>query len=87
VIALKQNAERAKPPITRLLERYANRYLVLVLLVAAVTWFVNNDAQAMLAVVVAARPCALAIAAPAWDLHSGFCIPRGISRYDLAHRR
>ena len=65
VIALMQNAERAKPPITRLLERYANRYLILVLLVAAVTWFVSNDAQAMLAVVVAACPCALALAAPA----------------------
>ncbi|HEX4152718.1 MAG TPA: heavy metal translocating P-type ATPase [Steroidobacteraceae bacterium] len=65
VIALMQSAERAKPPITRLLERYANRYLVLVLLVAAITWFVSNDAQAMLAVIVAACPCALALAAPA----------------------
>ncbi|HEY0802718.1 MAG TPA: heavy metal translocating P-type ATPase, partial [Steroidobacteraceae bacterium] len=65
VIALMQSAERAKPPITRLLEKYANRYLILVLLVAAVTWFVSNDAQAMLAVIVAACPCALALAAPA----------------------
>ncbi len=65
VIALMQSAERAKPPITRLLERYANRYLILVLLVAAITWFVSNDAQAMLAVIVAACPCALALAAPA----------------------
>ncbi len=54
VIALMQSAERAKPPITRLLERYAGSYLVLVLMIAAVTWFITQDAQAMLAVLVAA---------------------------------
>lgn len=65
VIALMQNAERSKPPITRVLERYAGSYLVLVLMIAAVTWFVTNDAQAMLAVLVAACPCALVLSAPA----------------------
>ncbi|WP_065260907.1 heavy metal translocating P-type ATPase [Pseudomonas bananamidigenes] len=65
VIALMQNAERSKPPITRLLERYAGSYMVLVLLLAAVTWFVTQDAQAMLAVLVAACPCALVLSAPA----------------------
>ncbi|MDO7898527.1 heavy metal translocating P-type ATPase [Pseudomonas citrulli] len=65
VIALMQNAERSKPPITRLLERYAGGYLVLVLLLATVTWFVTQDAQAMLAVLVAACPCALVLSAPA----------------------
>ena len=65
VIALMQNAERAKPPITRLLERYAGGYMVLVLMIAAVTWFITNDAQAMLAVLVAACPCALVLSAPA----------------------
>ncbi|MET0947393.1 MAG: cation-translocating P-type ATPase [Pseudomonas sp.] len=65
VIALMQSAERSKPPITRLLERYAGSYTVLVLLLAAVTWFITNDAQAMLAVLVAACPCALVLSAPA----------------------
>lgn len=65
VIALMQNAERSKPPITRLLERYAGSYMVLVLLLAAVTWFITNDAQAMLAVLVAACSCALVLSAPA----------------------
>ena len=65
VIALMQNAECAKPPITRLLERYAGGYMVLVLMIAAVTWFTTNDAQAMLAVLVAACPCALVLSAPA----------------------
>jgi heavy metal translocating P-type ATPase len=65
VIALMQNAERSKPPITRLLERCAGSYMVLVLLLAAVTWFITNNAQAMLAVLVAACPCALVLSAPA----------------------
>ncbi len=65
VIGLMQQAERAKPPITRLLERYSGQYMLLVLLIAAVTWFVTNDAQAMLAVLVAACPCALVLSAPA----------------------
>ena len=52
-------------PITRLLERHAGQYLILVLLIAAVTWFTTQNAQAMLAVLVAACPCALALAAPA----------------------
>jgi len=68
VIALMQDAERAKPPITRLLERHAGQYLILVLLIAALTWFVSNNAQAMLAVLVAACPCALALSAPATSI-------------------
>lgn len=65
VIALMQRAENAKPPITRLLERYANQYLALVLMIAAVAWFVTYDDQVMLAVLVAACPCALVLSAPA----------------------
>lgn len=65
VIALMQSAERAKPPITRVLERHAGAYQILVVLVAAVTWFLTQDAQAMLAVLVAACPCALVLSAPA----------------------
>ncbi|HTZ79987.1 MAG TPA: cation-translocating P-type ATPase [Stellaceae bacterium] len=65
VIALMQEAERAKPPVTRLLERYAQRYMVLVLLLAAGTWFMTNSTVAMLAVLVASCPCALVLAAPA----------------------
>jgi Cd2+/Zn2+-exporting ATPase len=65
VIALMQRAENSKPPITRLLERYANQYLALVLMIAAVAWFVTYDDQIMLAVLVAACPCALVLSAPA----------------------
>jgi Zn2+/Cd2+-exporting ATPase len=65
IIALMRDAERAKPPATRLLERYAGQYLALVLMAAGGTWFVTGDAQATLAVLVASCPCALVLAAPA----------------------
>jgi len=65
IIALMRTAERAKPPVTRLLERYAGQYMVLVLMVAGGTWFAAGDTTATLAVMVAACPCALVLAAPA----------------------
>jgi Zn2+/Cd2+-exporting ATPase len=68
VVALLRDAEQAKPPITRLLERYANRYLVLVLLLAAGTWFVSGSTSVMLAVLVASCPAALVLAAPATSI-------------------
>lgn len=64
VIELMQRAEAAKPPITQALERYMDAYLALVLLIAAIVWFVSANAQAMLAVIVASCPCALVLAAP-----------------------
>jgi len=65
IIALMRTAERAKPPVARLLERYAGHYMALVLLIAAGTWFATNDTAATLAVLVASCPCALVLAAPA----------------------
>jgi heavy metal translocating P-type ATPase len=65
IIALMRTAERAKPPVTRLLERYAGHYMVLVLLIAAGVWFASGDSAATLAVLVASCPCALVLAAPA----------------------
>jgi Zn2+/Cd2+-exporting ATPase len=65
IIALMREAENAKPPVTRLLDRYAGQYMALVLLVAAGVWFVTGNVPAMLAVLVASCPCALVLAAPA----------------------
>ncbi|WP_206957070.1 heavy metal translocating P-type ATPase [Trinickia acidisoli] len=65
IIELMQRAERAKPPVTQMLERYMGGYLALVLLIAAIVWFTSSNATAMLAVIVAACPCALVLAAPA----------------------
>jgi Cd2+/Zn2+-exporting ATPase len=68
VIAMMQEAERAKPPVTRLLERYAGQYLLLVLLLAAGVWFASGSTAGMLAVLVASCPCALVLAAPATSI-------------------
>jgi heavy metal translocating P-type ATPase len=68
VIALMQEAEHAKPPVTRLLEQYAQSYIVLVLLLALGVWFMTGSATAMLAVLVASCPCALVLAAPATSI-------------------
>ncbi|HTV88970.1 MAG TPA: cation-translocating P-type ATPase [Stellaceae bacterium] len=68
VIALMQEAENAKPPVTRLLERYALRYILFVLLLAASTWFFTGSTTVLLAVLVASCPCALVLAAPATSI-------------------
>jgi Cd2+/Zn2+-exporting ATPase len=65
IISLMREAEDAKPPVTRLLDRYAGQYMALVLLVSAGTWFLTGNVPAMLAVMVASCPCALVLAAPA----------------------
>ena len=65
IIALMRCAEQGKPPVARLLERYAGQYLSLVLMAAGATWFATGDTTPMLAVLVAACPCALVLAAPA----------------------
>ena len=68
VIALMQAAEMAKPPVTRLLERYVGRYLALVLLTASGVWLATGSVPALLAVLVASCPCALVLAAPATSI-------------------
>jgi len=68
VVNLLQEAEQAKPPVTRLLEKYAEAYMALVLLLAAGTWLATGSTSAMLAVLVASCPCALVLAAPATSI-------------------
>ena len=70
VVELMRDAEKAKPPITRLLEKHAQSYLVLVLLTAAATWLLTGNVSYALAVLVASCPCALVLAAPATSIAS-----------------
>ena len=70
VVHLMRTAEGAKPPVTRLLERYAGSYLLLVLLAAACVLFYTGRVDAMMAVLVASCPCALVLAAPATAIAS-----------------
>lgn len=65
VVQLVQEAEHAKPPVTRLLERFAMPYLALVLLGAATALMLGGTVTTALALLVAACPCALVLAAPA----------------------
>ncbi|NHN87710.1 cadmium-translocating P-type ATPase [Acetobacter sp. LMG 1627] len=70
IISLMEVAEDAKPPITRLLERYAGPYMALIMTVAAAVWFASGSTAAMLAVLVASCPCAVVLAAPAASIAS-----------------
>lgn len=65
IISLMRDAENSKPPVTRLLDKYAGQYMALVLLVASGVWLISGNVPAMLAVLVASCPCALVLAAPA----------------------
>ena len=65
VVALMQDAERSKPVVTRLLDRFAGAYLLLVVLAAALLGFATGSATVLMATLVAACPCALVVAAPA----------------------
>src|ERR1700722_3816279 len=68
VIALLQDAENAKPPVTRLLERYAERYMVLLLRLPAGAGFIPGSTTAMTAVLVTSCTCALVLPAPATSI-------------------
>jgi heavy metal translocating P-type ATPase len=68
VIGLMQEAETIKPAVTRLLERFAPRYIVFVLLLTTCIWFLSGSTASMLAVLVASCPSALVLAAPATSI-------------------
>ncbi len=65
VVALMQDAEQSKPMITRLLDRFAGGYLMLVVLAAVLLGAASGSATVLMATLVAACPCALVVAAPA----------------------
>ncbi|MFW5752646.1 MAG: heavy metal translocating P-type ATPase [Planctomycetota bacterium] len=65
VADLLRSAGESKPPVTRVLDRHAGRYLPLVLVLALLVLFTTGSVSAMMALLVVSCPCALAIAAPA----------------------
>jgi heavy metal translocating P-type ATPase len=65
VVALMQDAEQSKPMITRLLDRFAGGYLMLVVLAAVLLGCASGSTTVLMATLVAACPCALVVAAPA----------------------
>ena len=64
IVRLVTAAQTAKAPFTRLADRYALIFLPLTLGIALLAWLISGDLIRSLAVLVAATPCPLILAAP-----------------------
>ncbi len=64
IVRLVTAAQTAKAPFVRLADRYALVFLPFTLAVAAIAWLISGDLIRSLAVLVAATPCPLILAAP-----------------------
>src|SRR5450432_4112155 len=64
IVRLVTAAQTAKAPFVRLADRYALLFLPVTLALALVAWLISGDLLRSLAVLVAATPCPLILAAP-----------------------
>ena len=64
IVRLVTTAQTAKAPFVRLADRYALVFLPVTLALALVAWLISGDLLRSLAVLVAATPCPLILAAP-----------------------
>jgi len=64
IVRLVTAAQTAKAPFVRLADRYALIFLPVTLALAFIAWFISGDLIRSLAVLVAATPCPLILAAP-----------------------
>jgi heavy metal translocating P-type ATPase len=64
IVRMVTAAQTAKAPFVRLADRYALIFLPVTLLLAFVAWLISGDLIRSLAVLVAATPCPLILAAP-----------------------
>jgi heavy metal translocating P-type ATPase len=64
IVRLVSAAQTAKSPFIRMVDRYALLFLPVTLAIAGGAWFFSNDPVRALAVLVAATPCPLILAAP-----------------------
>lgn len=64
IVRMVTAAQTAKAPFTRLADRYALIFLPVTLAVALVAWLISGELIRSLAVLVAATPCPLILAAP-----------------------
>jgi heavy metal translocating P-type ATPase len=64
IVRLVTAAQTAKAPFVRLADRYALVFLPVSLVIAALAWVASGDLTRSLAVLVAATPCPLILAAP-----------------------
>lgn len=64
IVRLVTTAQTAKAPFVRLADRYALVFLPVTLAIAVLAWLISGDLIRSLAVLVAATPCPLILAAP-----------------------
>lgn len=64
IVRMVTAAQTAKAPFVRLADRYALIFLPVTLVIAYVAWHISGDLTRSLAVLVAATPCPLILAAP-----------------------
>ncbi len=64
LVALVEQAQRERPPFTRLADRYALVFLPITLVTSGLAWALSGEAVRALAVLVVATPCPLILAAP-----------------------
>ena len=64
IVRLVTAAQTAKAPFVRLADRYALAFLPITVVMASVAWLISGDLIRSLAVLVAATPCPLILAAP-----------------------
>ncbi|WP_454621075.1 heavy metal translocating P-type ATPase [Bradyrhizobium cenepequi] len=64
IVRMVTAAQTAKTPFVRLADRYALIFLPVTLVIASVAWLISGDLTRSLAVLVAATPCPLILAAP-----------------------
>ncbi|MHA7238702.1 heavy metal translocating P-type ATPase [Arthrobacter sp. TMS1-12-1] len=64
IVALVEEASASRSPTVRLADRFAVPFTAVALVLAALAWFASSDPTRAAAVLVAATPCPLLIAAP-----------------------
>jgi len=64
IIKLVEAAQRSKPPMSRLADRFAVAFLAVTLALAIAAWLISNDPIRAVAVLVIATPCPLILAVP-----------------------
>jgi len=57
-------AEKTQAPIVRIIDQYAGFYTPTILMIAGLTWWFSKDMNSVVAVLIAACPCALVLATP-----------------------
>jgi hypothetical protein len=85
IVRLVTAAQTAKAPFVRLADRYALAFLPVTVVMAGVAWLISGDLIRSLAVLVAATPCPLILAAPV-ALH-WWCRPGSAARNSRQRRR